>query len=130
MCRVMVEVEAGYRSLLQPGSPIVASDHRPVLDKPRLVEQHQTGDQAPERGVATRTQVNPVTPNDPGGRRQVAVRCSNKSRPEVEKVIQKLAFKDKEAGETIQPKVRISQEGLEAEFVQNPKRMPGLDPTD
>jgi Uncharacterised methyltransferase family (DUF6094) len=104
-----------------PEEPFVARViTRPVLDKPPAWQSTIRPAIEAVGGevlATTRTQVNPTTPNDPGGRRQVIIRCSCKSRMDVEKVIQKLAFKDKEAGETLQPKVRNTQIGLEAEFV-------------
>lgn len=104
-----------------PEEPITARViTRPVLDKPSTWQSSiqpsilSTGGSILE---TTRRQVNPESPNDPGGRRRVQIACSPKYLQAVRNVIQKLSFKDKEAGKTIAPQIRLTSQGLEAEFV-------------
>ena len=65
----------------------------------------------------TRRQVNPTTPNDPGGRRKVLIGYSAENMLAVEKCVRKLAFKDSDAKQVIGPEIQYTKQGMSVEFV-------------
>jgi hypothetical protein len=82
-----------------PENPIVARViTRPVLDKPSAwVEKIRRAIEANGGRIVetSRRQVNPVTPDDPGGRRRILIEYAPKDAEAIRTIIHKLAFKDK-----------------------------------
>lgn len=104
-----------------PDAPITARViTRPVLDKPPawLISIKPSIEAA--GGVileAYRFQVNPVTPNDPGGRRTVLVQFDAHSMEALEKLAKKLSFKDPENKQVIPCEVQYCKTGMRLTFI-------------
>ena len=60
----------------------------------------------------SRRQVEPVTPNDPGIRRKVAIQYGSSTLEDLNKAIQKLTFKDSEAKKVIPPDIQYTKGGM------------------
>jgi hypothetical protein len=103
-----------------PGDPVAAR----IITRPARAEKsrwHESIAPAIESSggcvvETTRTQVAPVTVNDPGGRRRVVVECAMVSIEEIAKTLKRLCtFRDN--GKTVEPAIQLTTTGLVAEFV-------------
>ncbi len=104
-----------------PNDPITARViTRPVLDEPPTWITNIRPAIEAAGGVileTTRHQVNPTTPNDPGGRRKVLIGFSAENMAAIDKVIKRLAFKDSDAKKTIPAEIQYTKEGVTLGFV-------------
>ncbi len=104
-----------------PEDPILARIiTRPVLDKPPAwLTSIRPAIQAAGGVIleTSRRQVSPVTPNDPGGRRKVVIGYELGNLEAIQKVVQKLAFKDSEAKKTLPPEIQFTKQGMLVEYV-------------
>lgn len=65
----------------------------------------------------TRFQVQPVTPNDPGGRRAVVIAHANVELADLDRLVKKLSFKDPEDKKVIPCEIRYGKVSLTLTFV-------------
>jgi hypothetical protein len=104
-----------------PDNPIAARViTRPVLSEPPTWVSGLRPSLEEAGGIildTTRRQVNPVTPNDPGGRRKVVIGCDAGNRERILAKVQKLAFKDRAAKKVIKPDIQTTPGCITVEFV-------------
>ena len=104
-----------------PDEPIVARViTRPVLSEPFTWQSSLKPMIIAAGGVildVNRFQVNPISPNDPGGRRQVLIGYQVNNLDALEKVISKLSFRDLESKQTLKAKMQYTRKGLMVEFI-------------
>ena len=106
-----------------PGSPIAARViTRPVREGPSRWSALQAAIQSAGGEILTTThwQVQPVTLNDPGGRRSVSIACPPEKVENVARILNGLTLRDKDQDGkriTLAPHIQLTADGLTCEFV-------------